>query len=163
MRQRRFQHLLLVHGTEIDFGVALQVTDDLLDVLLADLSIYWLFPRKRTQDRAQPISIGHRTVVRLQLESEADVQVQIGLLARGHRRLVLVLAKLTHPPLAQDEVTLIQRVTLELHRYVHRRRRLAIALQVVDLVRHVALLGVLLQQGQWRLHRALGRLLLDQE
>lgn len=83
-------------------------------------------------------------------------------------------AKLTHLPHPQRKLLvavlhhlllLFDRVPPQLHRQrnVHRRRRLAVALKVVDLVRDVALLRVLVQERQRRLHCTLRGLLLDHD
>lgn len=136
----------------------------MFDVLLADLRVNRLLPGEWTEDLAQAIAVRHRTVMLLQFEPQADVQIQIGLFGGSQGRLVLVLAELAQPPLAQYRLLHVDRVALQLHgNVVQGHRRLAIALQMVDLVRDVALLSVLVEQGKRRFHRALGRLLLDDE
>lgn len=86
----------------------MKVADYLFDVLLADLSVNRLFSGKWAQYLAQAIAIRDRTIVGLQLQPQTDIQVQIRLLARSQRGLVLVLTKLTQPPLAHDEVLLVK-------------------------------------------------------
>lgn len=116
---------------------------------------------KRTNIAAL-LGLDHRRTV-LAFQFQTDIKIQIRLLARRDVGLILVLAELTHLPLAQREaLPLVHRLPPQLDRYVHRIGRLAVALEVVDLVRDVALLHLLDQKGVRGLRRALGRLLHNQ-
>ena len=136
---------MLVHGAEVDFRITLEITDNLFDVLLAKLCVDWLFPRERAQHLTQSIPVCDRTVVCLQLESQTDIQVQIGLFARGQACLILIFAKLAQSPLTQDKVFLVEGIPLQLRRNVQ-GTRFGIAFKVIDFIGHMAFFCVLLQQ-----------------
>lgn len=139
----------------------MEVPIDLIDVLFIDLGIHTFFFGKWTGVAAL-LGLDHpRTVLTFQFQT--DVEIQIRLLARCDVGLILVLAELAHLPPAQKEaILLFHRLPPQLDRYVHRISRLAVALEVIDLVHDVAFLHFLDQKGVWGLRRALGRLLDDQ-
>lgn len=92
----------------------------------------------------------------LTFEFEANIQIQIGLLVRCDRCLILVLAELAHFAVAEEETPLLlDRIPPQLIRNIQRSRGLAVALEMIDFMRYVTFLHLLVQQRQWIIHRTL--------
>lgn len=155
MRQRGLENLVLVQRTEVYFGISLEVTIDLVDVLLADLGVDGIFPGERTRHTLL------WTVQIVLLQSQTYIQIQIRLFTRRHVRLILVLAELAHLLLASADHVAVCRVSPQLHRNIEWHSWLAVTFQVVYFAGNVAFLSVLVQLRKRCLHGALYRLLLE--